>query len=74
MAKLTPREKELLQGMCNCYSVCGADFEGTVSMVGGARGLSSAQVKDMLAKIKETYGKDQLYVEMRKKLPRDFPM
>jgi hypothetical protein len=71
---MTPREKELLQGMCNCYSTCGADFNDTVSMVGGARGLSSEAVKTILAEIKEKYTRDPEYRQLRKNLPENFPV
>jgi hypothetical protein len=60
--------------MCNCYSTCGADFEGTVSMVGNARGLDASEVKEILAEIKQKHWKDPDYVEMRKKLPSEFPL
>jgi hypothetical protein len=71
---MTPREKELMQGMSNCYRVCGANFEETVSMVGSARGLSSSQVKEMLAQIKEKHGRDKDFLELRKNLPSEFPI
>jgi len=37
---LTPRERELMTGMGNCYASCHEDFEHTVEMVGDARGLT----------------------------------
>ncbi|MDA4126605.1 MAG: hypothetical protein OK452_05310 [Thaumarchaeota archaeon] len=35
---MSPKDRELLEGMCNCYSVCGEGFEETVRMVASARG------------------------------------
>lgn len=70
---MTPREHELLQGMCNCYSVCGEDFESTVGMVAGARGRTPEDVKGTLRKLARENSADQEYREMRSRLPADFP-
>jgi hypothetical protein len=69
---MTPIERELLQGMVNCYHACHADFEETVGMVGSARGLSPEEVKETLARIKETGGTE--YKELRSRLPDTFPL
>ncbi len=74
MYNMTPREHELLQGMGNCYAACHASFEETVDMVGGSRGLSSEEVKSILALIREKYGQDAEYRTLRTRLPDDFPM
>jgi hypothetical protein len=71
---MTPQELELLQGMGNCYSVCGADYEGTVRMVGGARGLDPEQVKKILKHIKKSYKDDYDYKRLRKRIPKEFPI
>jgi hypothetical protein len=71
---MTPRERELLQGMGNCYAVCGEDFRGTTRMVAGARGLTQGEVLKMLNEIKEKYARDQEYRTLRARLPEDFPM
>jgi hypothetical protein len=68
----TPRELELLKGMCNCYAYCGANFEETVGMVSGARGLEVEDVKQILKGIKELHGNEREYLELRKRLPKDF--
>lgn len=73
MRELTPRELELLQGMRNCYSVCHANFEDTIEMVGGSRGLEPEEVKQILLRIKENYSNDKEYKELRAQLPREFP-
>lgn len=69
---MTPKERELLQGMVNCYHACHADFEDTVSMVGSARGLSAEEVKGILARLREADGEE--YRELRSHLPDDFPL
>ena len=71
---MTPRERELLQGMGNCYEACHASFEDTVRMVGGGRGLSPEEVKGMLTKMKERYGQDGEYRTLRSRLPEGFPL
>jgi hypothetical protein len=59
--------------MGNCYAACHASFEETVEMVGGSRGLSPDEVKNMLSRIRETSGADDEYRELRSRLPQDFP-
>ena len=71
---MTPRERELLQGMGNCYKACHADFEDTVGMVGSARGLSSDDVKKMLGEMREKYGDMNDYRVLRARLPKEFPL
>jgi hypothetical protein len=58
--------------MVNCYHTCHADFEGTVGMVGSARGLSPEEVKEILARLKQEGGAD--YKELRSRLPDGFPL
>jgi hypothetical protein len=72
-ALMTPKERELLQGMCNCYSVCGEEFERTVEMVSHARGLTANHVKSVLREISAKYSKDPEYTELRKGFPPDSP-
>lgn len=69
---LNPVDLELLQGMCNCYSVCGEDFEGTVRMVAGARGRTRDDVKEALARLAREHGGEQEYMALRKRLPAEF--
>ncbi len=71
---MTPRERELLQGMGNCYEACHADFDDTVGMVGSARGLSPEEVKKMLGEMKEKYGEMDDYKVLRSRLPKEFPL
>jgi hypothetical protein len=63
-----------MTGMGNCYASCHEDFEHTVEMVGGARGLTAGQVKRMLESIRENYGSDPDYQKLRGRLPKDFPL
>jgi hypothetical protein len=58
--------------MVNCYHTCHADFEGTVGMVGSARGLSPEEVKEILARLKKEGGAD--FKELRSRLPDAFPL
>jgi hypothetical protein len=69
---MNPRERELLQGMVNCYHTCHADFEGTVGMVGSARGLSPDEVKEILTRLKKAGGGE--YEALRSRLPDEFPL
>ncbi len=71
---MTPKERELLQGMGNCYSACHATFEDTVEMVAGGRGLQPEEVKAMLNMMRERYGQDEDYKALRKRLPENFPV
>ena len=71
---LTPKERELLQGMGNCYSTCHANFDETVQMVSSARGLHPDVVKTMLRVMRERDGQNEEYKVLRKRLPDDFPI
>jgi hypothetical protein len=71
--ELSPRDRELLEGMCNCHSVCGEGFEETVRMVASARGRTSDDVKETLARVAKVHSDDSDYALLRSRLPRDFP-
>jgi hypothetical protein len=71
---MTPRERELLQGMGNCYSACGEDFQETTRMVASARGLTQSDVVAMLKQMREKYSPQEEYRSLRERLPKDFPM
>ncbi len=45
-------DRELMEGMGNCYHACGEDFEGTVRMVARSRGYTSAEITKRLHEIK----------------------
>ena len=70
---MNPKERELLQGMGNCYASCGDDFENTVGMVASARGRTPDDVKETLANMATNYGNDEDYLTLRSRLPADFP-
>jgi hypothetical protein len=69
---LTPKERELMHGMVNCYHVCHANFDETVEMVGSARGLSAQEVKAILEQLKSEDGDE--YNSLRQQLPNEFPL
>jgi len=69
---MNARERELLQGMVNCYNTCHANFEETVGMVSSARGFTAEDVKETLNRLKESGGED--YRALRGRLPKDFPL
>ena len=71
---MTPEERELLQGMGNCYAACRASFEETLKMVGGSRSLSPEEVKTALTKLRKKYGTDREYKELRSRFPETFPV
>jgi hypothetical protein len=70
---LKPEEQELLEGMCNCFSACGADFEGTVRMVAGARSRTEEDVKETLRAMFRRCAEDGEYHNLRSRLPAEFP-
>jgi hypothetical protein len=69
---VSAKERELLQGMVNCYNSCHANFDETVGMVGSARGLGSEEVKATLERLRKAGGED--YRALRTRLPADFPL
>ena len=71
---MNDRERELLTGMGNCYDACGGDFEATVGMVANARHRSPEDVKATLANLREKYGQEPEYLELRRRLPTSFPL
>jgi hypothetical protein len=70
---VTPRERELLTGMGNCYEACHADFDGTVEMVSGARHLTTEEVRRLLAQMRADYSGQEEYEALRRRLPPVFP-
>jgi hypothetical protein len=70
---MSPKDRELLEGMCNCYSVCGEDFEGTVRMVAGARDRTAVDVKETLSRLAMENGTEDEYRSLRGRLPAEFP-
>lgn len=70
---MTPEDKELLEGMCNCYSVCGENFENTVRMVAGSRGRTPEDVKETLLRLVKENANENDYRAFRSRLPPGFP-
>jgi hypothetical protein len=71
---MTPRERELLRAMGNCYNVCHEDFKSTVHMVASGRGLSDEEVIAALRSAREKYGETEEYRNLRSRFPEDFPV
>lgn len=59
--------------MGNCFEACGADFEGTIEMVAGARRLTKDEVIRMLERVRATDGATAEYRDLRARLPAPFP-
>ena len=68
------RERELLTGMGNCFEACGASFDETVEMVAGSRRRSPEEVRETLARMRESYRADADYQALRRRLPEAFPL
>jgi len=71
--EMTPIDRELLEGMCNCYSVCGEDFDKTVRMVAGSRRRTPEDVKRTLLRLAKENAADAEFQAFRRRLPADFP-
>ena len=71
---MTPRDRELLTGMGNCYEACGADFEGTVNMVAHARRRDPIEVRETLERLRREFGTSTEYRTLRDRLPESFPI
>jgi hypothetical protein len=69
-----PKERELLTGMGNCYEACHDDFEATIGMVSGSRRRTAEDVIATLRDLKERYGEDPEYQELRRRFPAEFPV
>jgi hypothetical protein len=73
LRSLSPQDRELLEGMCNCYSVCGEDFENTVRMVAGSRGRTPEDVKSTLLRLAKESATESDFKALRRNLPEEFP-
>ena len=71
---MSPRDRELLTGMGNCYEACGADFKGTVEMVASARNRTADDVLAALIRLRSEFAGSPEYEELRRRLPDGFPM
>lgn len=70
---MTPRDRELLTGMGNCFEACHASFEETLEMVADARQLTVSEVQSRLATLRQDHGGSEEYARLRARLPADFP-
>jgi hypothetical protein len=71
---VSPRERELLTGMGNCYEACHEDFAGTIGMVAGARNLDRETVLATLESMRARFSNDEEYRTLRRRLPPEFPL
>ena len=71
---MTPRERELLTGMGNCFEACHEDFEGTIGMVAGARRISRDEVIERLRRLRSEEALDPEYRQLRARFPDEFPV
>lgn len=67
-------DRELMQGMGNCYSACGEGFEATIGMVSSARGRTAEDVIATLRRLRAELGADPEYRTLRGRFPADFPV
>ena len=59
--------------MGNCYDACHANFQETLAMVGGNRGLRPDEVQAMLISLRDRFRDDGEYQRLRGRLPPEFP-
>jgi hypothetical protein len=71
---MTPREREMLTGMGNCFEACGADYRETLEMVAGTRRISTAEVEATLANLRSAEGDSPEYRTLRSRFPDTFPI
>ena len=70
---VTPRDRELMEGMGNCYAACGASFPETLRMVAGTRHRDPAEVAEALRRIARESAQDPEYRALRDRVPTEFP-
>ena len=68
------QEHELLKAMGDCYLTCYEDFEESLRMISGWRGYTTDEVKNILLKMKNKYKNDPVYVKLRERFPKEFPV
>lgn len=71
---VTPRDRELLTGMGNCFEACHGTFEETLEMVAGARHRAVGEVRSRLSELRAEAGGSEEYRHLRARLPADFPL
>ena len=59
--------------MGNCFDACHANFEETVEMVAGNRGLTPDGVKATLRSLRQRFPVDPTFLRLRGRLPDEFP-
>ncbi|MCI4369570.1 MAG: hypothetical protein L3K09_08440 [Thermoplasmata archaeon] len=71
---MTPRDRELITGMGNCYEACHADCSDTLGMVAGARHLTVDEVRERLLWMGRQHASDPEYLRLRARFPAEFPV
>ncbi|HZY71043.1 MAG TPA: hypothetical protein VFF67_08735 [Thermoplasmata archaeon] len=71
---MDPVDRELMQGMGNCYSACGEGFEATIDMVSNARDRTPDDVIAALRRLRADFATDPEYRALRARFPADFPV
>ncbi|MFW9855181.1 MAG: hypothetical protein ACFFFG_08965 [Candidatus Thorarchaeota archaeon] len=71
---MNPKEHELLKAMGDCYRACKGSFEETLRMISGWRGYTTEEVRLILLGVRDKYGTEPEYIELRNRFPKDFPV
>ncbi len=71
---MDPVDRELLEGMGNCYAACHEGFEETIRMVSGSRGRTAEDVIATLRRLRNECAPDAEYRRLRLRFPSDFPV
>ncbi|HYK93023.1 MAG TPA: hypothetical protein VEY07_03150 [Thermoplasmata archaeon] len=71
---MKPVDRELMEGMGNCYAACGANFDETVRMVSSSRDRTPEDVVQTLRRLRSESGSTEEYLRLRARFPADFPV
>ena len=71
---MDPVDRELMEGMGNCYAACHASFEETIEMVSGSRRRSPEDVIASLKRLRDQFGATDEYRRLRARFPAGFPV
>lgn len=67
-------DRELLEGMGNCYAACHASFDETIRMVSESRDRSADDVISALRRMKRELSAEPDYRRLRGRFPLEFPV
>ena len=71
---MNDKELDLLEAAGNCYQTCLESFDRTMEMISRWRGYTPEEVIEILREVRERYGQDPHYIELRKRFPEEFPV